>query len=346
MRADLLSFVLRDEYSYQDTTKETFLEKLEQLFLKHKAEGDKKLLIHPGQCAGVECDNCGKRGYRFVGDHTGNFINFIFISDGDEVTDIFDCVKFKTDQPTEPTGEMDSFDFDDDDKVTFIKTPEYWSKAVAAQDAFREIVTSPPRLLDYDDVCYWLDKHADLNFRIGDYFFLNPNMKWSPFSKLYATFIKYRFYISTYEFETGREYNAIKAAKTDEEKIAWVFRNEEIFENAPGDFRFFFSSTKRGYRLNRTETYILTGKHFRQAFRFLNTYERILNALLEKYNTFTYEEFQEALRPDRPMSDDSNIFSLKFHLDRRKALQEVGIQIPFYLITEKGIFSTFDSNFL
>lgn len=296
MRVDILNYLLKAEYSYQDTTKETFLEKLEQLFLKHKNDGDNKLIIYPGQCAGVECDNCGKRGYRFVGDHTGNFIDFIFITDGDDVTDIFDCVKFQPDLPIKPMGGMDTFHFDYDDKVTFTKTPEYWSKVMAAQDAYNEIITSPPRLLDFDDVCYWLDKHADLNFRIGDYHFLAPSMKWSPFSELYATFVEYSAFIKTYGFETGSLYNAIKSAKTEEEEISWVLKNEVIFDKAPANFKFSFTSTKRGYLLESQEAYILTGKQFRQALKFLNTYDRKLNALLEKYNSFTYEEFLEALR--------------------------------------------------
>jgi len=251
---------------------------------------------------------------------------------------IHDCVKFQTDQPIEPVGGMDSFHFDYDDNVTFTKTPEYWSKVIAAQDAYKEIITIPPRLIDFDDVCYWLDKHADLNFRIGDHHILNPSMKWSPFSKLYATFVEYRSYIFTYDFQTGTANNAIKSAKTDEEKIAWVFRNKELSEKAPINFKFFLKSTKLGYLLEGPETYILIGKQFRQALKLLNSYERTQNALLEKYNTFTYEEIQEAFKPNRPMGDDSHIFSLKFHLDRRKALQEIGIQLPFYLITKKGIF--------
>ena len=49
-----------------------------------------------------------------------------------------------------------------DDRVSFRKTPVYWSLVYATENAYNELVTYPPRQLSFDEMKYWLDKHADL----------------------------------------------------------------------------------------------------------------------------------------------------------------------------------------
>lgn len=93
-----LRLYLKDEYTYEDTTKEIFLNEIESIFKAYKYSGDTELLIYKGTCAGSKiCDNCGKKGYRFVGNHSKNYMDLLFVMEGDDIKDIFDCSYFKPD---------------------------------------------------------------------------------------------------------------------------------------------------------------------------------------------------------------------------------------------------------
>lgn len=96
---------LKDEYSYQDTTKEIFLNDIESVFEAHKDSGDTELIAYEGACAGSNiCDNCGMTGFRFVGNHSKNYMDLLFEIEGDDIKDICDCMNFKTDVDIEDLG--------------------------------------------------------------------------------------------------------------------------------------------------------------------------------------------------------------------------------------------------
>ena len=151
MNIAALEILLDDAKTYQDASKEVFLEKVEELFLAHKNSGDDYLFSYPGKCGAENsrCDNCGKTGYRFVGNHSNHYFDFIFEIGRETVSDIYDCSRFETPETIENLESKASLDFDEDEKAYFVKTPDYLSKVSAAKEAFSEISTSPPQLLDF-----------------------------------------------------------------------------------------------------------------------------------------------------------------------------------------------------
>jgi len=46
---------LKDEYSYQDATKDIFLNEIEKFFKRRKDAGDTKLIIYEGECTDETC---------------------------------------------------------------------------------------------------------------------------------------------------------------------------------------------------------------------------------------------------------------------------------------------------
>jgi hypothetical protein len=80
-----LRFHLKDEYSYEDTSKDIFLEKMEKIFKQHKHLEDTELLMFRGKCGSDECENCGKGGYRFVGNHSKNYLDLLFMEEEGDV---------------------------------------------------------------------------------------------------------------------------------------------------------------------------------------------------------------------------------------------------------------------
>ena len=64
---------------------------------------------------------------------------------------------------------------------------------------------------------------------------------------------------------------------------------------------------------------------------FLKIYQENETKLLSKYNTYNREEGVDAFNNDDAFNTKTDITSLKFHLQKRKAMEEIGITIPFYI---------------
>jgi len=196
MDIDLLRYHLKDKYTYQEATKEVFLDKIESIFEEFRKAGDKELWLSPGACAGNDCDNCGKRGYRFVGNYSKNYIDLLFEVNGDDITDIYSCSQFQSDTEVPNVGSKSRINIDLDERANFPKPQSYWTRVYAAQGAYNELITKPPRKLTFEELMYWLDKHAELYKGAGGFKILKPNMKWTPFLRLYYDLDEMRSIIS------------------------------------------------------------------------------------------------------------------------------------------------------
>jgi hypothetical protein len=319
---------LKDEYTYEDTTKEIFLNEIERIFEEHQNLGDTELLIYKGACAGKICENWGCKGFRFLGNHSKNFMDLLFDIEGDDIKDISNCPVFDTDVEINDLGRQACFYINPDDLTSFIKTPEYWTKVNSALAAFNEIVTNPPKPVTFEDLSNWLDKHADTDVLIGSYVDFKPKMKWTPFSNLYFDFKKIKTYISVYFDEIEKAHSSINQNFTDEELIEWIFKNEPLYKAFPDAWSFSFEKDSNNYITDQKEKIIFAGYHLGKTFKFYRFYCETDFALMAKYNTYTEEE---ECKLYETVDCENFIFSLQFHLEKRKAMEVIGIQIPLYV---------------
>jgi len=325
---------LKDEYTYQEVTKEMFLNEVEKIFEDFKNSGDTELLFYKGACAGEGCENCGMKGYRFVGNNSKNYIDLLFETEGDNIKDITNCSVFKTNVEVDDLGNSASINFNLDDRVTFKRTPDYWAKVYAASAAYNEIITRPPERLNFEKLSYWLDKNTVTDSLIGSYSIFKSRMRWTPFSKLYDELKKSRDYISRYNNDIRQANSSKDMLKTEQELIDWIFTYEALYEAAPFDLTFSFEKEGDGYIFNRRDEFILCGEEFDQTYGFIHFYKENHENLFQKYNTYTYQE-QDELREKAGYEEGSDdLFSLKFHLEHRKVMEELGINIPLYVNKE------------
>ena len=139
MDIEKLRLILKDEYSYQDTSKDVFLEELEGYLECHRSYGETELLMYKGVCGKETCPNKGKGGYRFVGDITGNYMDFIFVEEGDDIKDIYTCEELSCNADC---GDLDSratFYIQLDKRNSFERTLDYDLKLQAAMSARDEL---------------------------------------------------------------------------------------------------------------------------------------------------------------------------------------------------------------
>lgn len=91
---ELVSSFLDDNKTYQDFPKYLFISKLIKVFEQFEEAGDKVLSLHKGGCAG--CSK-GCRGFTFLGKN-GNYMDILFLIDGGEIKDIYECSNFVNDE--------------------------------------------------------------------------------------------------------------------------------------------------------------------------------------------------------------------------------------------------------
>ena len=316
-----LRLYLKDEYTYEETTKEKFLNEVEKIFEAYRYSGDAELIIYKGVCAGSEtCDNCGQKGYRFVGNNSKNYMDLLFEIEGDDIKDIYDCPYFKTDVEIEGLQTKADIYITLDERVTFIKPKGYNSKVYAATSAYSEIITSPPSQIDFEELSNWLDNHAYTNSLIGRFDVFEPRMKWTPFSMLYKDLSEARTYVSRNRFDIKQANSIIIHLKTEQELIDWLLEHEALFEAAPSDLMYCFKGDGNYYYKKRSNPIILIGEQFIQTINFLKFYQDNYYNLLEKYSTYTPEEESELYNKQKPGKEEVDIFSLRFHLEKRKLL--------------------------
>lgn len=322
MDIDLLRYHLKDKYTYQEATKEVFLDKIEAIFEKHRAAGDTELLLYPGACAGETCSNCGNRGYRFVGNHSNNYLDLLFETKGDDITDLYSCSQFRSDIEIADLNDRSSIDIDLDETANFPKPTSYWTRVYAAQDAYNEMITQPPRILRFDEIVYWLDKHSDLYEQLGQFRLTRPTMKWTPFLILYADLAELGTIISE-NIEAIRQANqSLVNSFIEKEPIEWVLAYEELYNKGNVELMYYLEKRGEDYGLIEFDNYLFTGEVFAHVFNFFDTYTTHFNELISKYSIYNEEEGWDADKNDR--------YSLRFHLQKRRELENIGVLLPYY----------------
>ena len=327
-----LRLFLKSEYSYQDTTKEIFLSKLANVFQSFSKSGDTALLAYEGACRGKSCDNCGVKGYRFVGNYSKNYIDLLFVIISDDIRDIYHCGDFKSDAELDDLQINEYIYIDKDDEVTFHKTPEYWEKVFGAYNAYSELVEDPPKPFDYEFLRGWLYKHFELNTKVGNYHFFNPKMKWSPFSLLYYELKEIGVYIPANILEILHANYTLQHAKTEDELIVWVQKHEITYEKAPHLLRRPFDKEGENYRMkSQNPVLILTGKVLIETLAFLETLQKHRTELLNKYTTFAEYMDEKMINYEELEEETNDIPTLRFHLKRRIEMKKLGINFPLYI---------------
>ena len=325
-----LESILKREYTYQDTTAEIFLREMGRIFNMHKDSGDTHQILYEGKCVGTECPSCGKRGYRFVGNHSGAFMDLVFECEGDDITDIYSCEHFMSHEDHIPLNFRHELEIAEDEKITFNITPEYLSKLNAAQTAMGELIQTPPRKLTFRDLSEWVQKHAPTNLLLDGYDPTEPTMKWTPFLMLYSDLRNITHYITEHFAEISRAVSRMAGLTIEEQLIQWLTEYEEAGNEAPWTLKYTFRKHGDCFRWNDKHPILFMGDVFHQVMYFLEYYEEHYTEMFQKYTTYSDEEASTLYN----LSADEQrktLFSLRFHLEKRKSLQEEGITLPLYI---------------
>ena len=314
---DMLAVLLDNNKTYQNATKEVFLEKLNVAFLELKQNGDTFLLSHKGFCNFDETPNKVCKGYSFVGNKSKKHIDLIFDELDNNINDIYHCSVFKTNDKTVETESLIWIDIMNDERADFKPSIDFLIKSQKCKLAYDELIQHQNIVIGKEVYLVWLEKfcHLKKSFDLQAFNYAG----FDKFYWLYNRIDELKHYLQSDDFakEALKEFQSIdknnerkllkwlvKYEKTSDALIMLLYLFEEIdFENLEDNAYFKVDGLKI-----KTLDFKCLAK-----FRFL--FDNHYWNMLEKHTTFTKEETTRHMNENNEMSNYIN--SLSYHLDKR-----------------------------
>lgn len=230
MDNNMLDVLLEESKTYQDASKDIFLEKLYDAFSNFRGYGDTNLLAYEGTCNSEDCPNSGCKGFSFLGNLSNNYIDFIFEEVGDDIKDIYQCFGFKAaDKSVEP-NEPVFVDIREDDKADFIPDVDYLILNQKCKEAQDELLQYENQIADRDIYSSWLLKHAELFSS-----FEESPLDFSEMEKFFTLYLRVSdlddyieyYFLESISFSENKEVN-----KMDELSLLnWLTKREGLAES-------------------------------------------------------------------------------------------------------------------
>jgi tRNA(Ser,Leu) C12 N-acetylase TAN1 len=159
MNVSLLEVLLDDNQTYQGATKETFIEKIDEVFEQFKKSKDTMLSPFSGICKSKSCENKGCTGLAFIGNVSNISMALILDETETDLNDIYNCSSFKIKDKTIKPVENFRIDIKYDEKDSFNPTSEKLQFFRECKKAFNEITNSNNEILTKDKLVEWIEDY-------------------------------------------------------------------------------------------------------------------------------------------------------------------------------------------
>jgi hypothetical protein len=317
MDSNALELILEDNFSYQDTTKTIFLEKLDEVFNEFKKE-DNKLIAYQGKCNSKECSNTNKNGFCFMGNKSGRYINFIVEeNENGSIKDLCTCHDFCTNEKViDKNKEKMSYFIFFDEKVDFVQSPDYIYSNNKSISAIKELMQFNDAEILKEDIISWIKKYEDLynTMDFADMFYKNL----APFYKCFGHILKiYEFLLIEKEASIALQEFASVNVEDEMTVLRWLVKFEHfhyklilLHPNVVSE-----GSINSG-RTNLHQDFNIYFKTeiLKNCIGLEEVFDKYYYEKLNKYNTLSKEEQDNQI----PFDDDyEKTSSLKYHLEIR-----------------------------
>jgi hypothetical protein len=321
--ADMAALVLDDTRTYQDATKEVFVEKLSEVIRQFKLKGDTELRIVRGNCANEQCHK-GCPGYAFVGNHSAVHLDLIIEGNNTEMLDIYYCGDFATEAAILSDTFVRIF-IDRDEEADFIPDVQYLLEISKCNLAFQEILHTENNIIEPEMAISWLSKHRALYDSIDILLALS---KQRSFSLLYENI---QSLIEVYVCNPAAR-NALlqleqikKSDNKERQVLGWLVAQEELGRNILMGFVDVYFSTKKKvtedlYRLNDRVDLLVDKRHFNNIIEFIEIFNQYYWPTFEKYRTISSEEMDNMEYESERYMEARR---LSYHLSKRHIQYDV-----------------------
>jgi hypothetical protein len=315
MDLNMLDILLDENRTYQDATKEVFLEKLNTAFAQLKKSGDTFLLSYKGFCNSEECSNNGCKGYSFVGNNSKKHIDLIFEELDNDVNEIYHCNGFETYETSVETENLIWIDVKNDEKADFKPSIDFLIKSQQCKLAYEELTRYQDTIIDKEVYLVWLEKFHYLykSFDLPPLFY----SEFDKFHTLYYRFNELNDFLQSNDFakEAVKEFQTID--KSNEPLLLkWLIKYEKTGDNLTlflyEDIDFEFPEKSECFNV---DDFKINTSDFWYIAKFKFLFDEYYWNMLEKYTTFSNEQTTQYINENSEMSNYIN--SLSYHIDKR-----------------------------
>jgi hypothetical protein len=318
MDVRILSEILEDSRTYQNTTKELFMERLTEALEKFKEWGkDTVLEAIPGECRNEKC-NIGCRGYAFEGNCSELHLDLIIEMNNLQIMDICHCLDFKTETKELNPDKSLSIEIYPDEKMDFQPTEEYLMTLHQCNNACDELLKKEKAILNLKTAGQWLEKYKELSNSF-DIFYMPGRYK--KFDRLYHR-IKNLYELVEYKEEAEEALKfydkTVKNRETENRIVHWLVKYERLGNEVLESFMTYYfkneEQTAAGFfPLNKEYSLLIDIQDFETHLEFKKLYDRYYPEKLKKYYNLTEEERSKLLEEEDGWI---KIDSLRYHLER------------------------------
>lgn len=340
MDAKLLGELLDPDLIYFEVTLPVFEKKIEELFGFFRKDGDEFLEVESGNCCGMYCNpELIRTAYRFVGNHSRNYIDLRFITeptdDGKDhlIKDIVSCGMLKCHQPKDWYGWQYDIYVQDDEKPGFYLSPDEIIHTELALRAEEEITQG--ELFDVNEVKVWIQKYqSTLDFiRLNKAIHSNRNMRWNSFFHLVEGLEEFISFLDKWEKTLLVEAWRARVDLPEEVWIEVVLDAEKILMDEGFDCFYYLLTEKNHYRYPYWEKFLAGGNAdvFSESWAW---YKPRQEKLVQKYYALTEWEAEEFLQSYAVVDPEGRNMTFTFHWEIRQKALSSGEEIPFGLWEE------------
>lgn len=331
MDIDMLELLLDDNKTYQEATKETFLQKLNtNVFEEFKRSGDTELVPYEGVCNSKNCKK-GCSGVLFVGSVTKNHSAYIFEENQEEINDIYYCSDFKCDVISDGLRDSFSFTVAIDEEANFKPSIDYLIQAQQCEKAYNEIAKEDFSYLHKDDYLPWIKKYKELYDSLPSRFrnYKNfHNFKWLYYRlNDLANFLVYEADAE----QILKKFESINC-KSEPELLGWLVDNEILSINLALLKLSYITEEdvmqKEYTSLSDDYNIKIAVEDYKNVIQLADIYFSYYWEMFAKYYSYLNEdEFEN----DTCADEREKRSSLNYHLKRRKKAALLGKEYPLYI---------------
>ena len=283
MDIEMLSLILDDSKTYQEASKEVFIEKLKDAFDKFKKENDNNLIPYPGICGSEECDNMGCKGYSFVGNISGSSLDLIFDEKNDEVHDIYYCHGFCAEKPQTEEYNSIIIDIGKDEEANYVPSPNYLYQAQLADKATEEILSYSNSCISKETITYLATKYESLYYAVPGKF--SGVVRFNKFSDCYWSIRNFNIFIS-FEEEINSAFDDFSGTdmSIDSNLLNWLLTYEYLAFEMLNILNFDRLAEDSNYLIaNNIFNFYVSCGEFKKEIEFAELYQKEYSAILRKY---------------------------------------------------------------
>lgn len=346
MDVEGLNFLLKDEFTYSDVSKEKFLEAVQIFFQDYKNEDPPttQFQVFPGACCNKSCDlHLGTTAYRFIGAN-GVYTDLRFIIEENVekesvVKDIYNCNQLITNEFSPEVQIQWMLWVFEDYKITTQLSPDYafhLSQALAAESSWK--MKTKDISIQLADARSWLAVHENLYHDLGGQPPSFENIwKWDRFLVLYSNLTKFVQFLDDLEPHLQKFLDIKDRELPESELLPWIVEVEKLLEKKYTKVYGWF------YELENLGTAWHITIYFNTRFQtedqvitdlkdFLSWFEKERKRLFDHYFSMTSGEVDQFIDQAKyPYQIYRVITLVSYHLEIRERFKKQGVYIPFDL---------------